>query len=498
MFKKQLEWFKQQVFGQKTERRLIDIPAEQQHLFETEPVENTPDAQTQAVKYERKKPKQRGNAVTDAGLRFDDTVEVKEIHINAPELNGENADDYTVIDKRVVYRLAQRHSSYIVLKYIQPVVKHKDSASIRTKTAPTPVFEKSMADVSFLVGLLVDKFLYHQPLYRQHQKLALNGITLSRSSLTQYVHRTAQLLKPIYEALLRHILRSKVLAMDETPSKAGRKKKGKMQQAWFWPLLGDQGEIAFHFSPSRARKVVDELLCDFQGTLVTDGYAVYRAYAENNDKVILAQCWMHARRYFINAEAEAPEKVECALVFIRALYAHDETLKEKVCSKKGFTEKEQLAYRATYCKPVVDEFFQWCDEQIQDMTLLPKSLLAKALNYARNHETQLKVFLSDPHVPMDTGAIERALRVIPMGKKNWLFNWTEVGAEYTGIIQSLIVTCRMNGINPSVYLTDVLQRISQHPASQVDELTPVNWKEKYADSALKSDLECQGAIDVME
>ncbi|VAW60012.1 hypothetical protein MNBD_GAMMA11-2707 [hydrothermal vent metagenome] len=90
LFKKQLEWFKQQVFGQKTERRLIDIPAEQQHLFETEPVENTPDAQTQSVKYERKKPKQRGNAVTDAGLRFDDTVEVKEIHINAAELNGEN------------------------------------------------------------------------------------------------------------------------------------------------------------------------------------------------------------------------------------------------------------------------------------------------------------------------------------------------------------------------------------------------------------------------
>ncbi|VAW63160.1 Mobile element protein [hydrothermal vent metagenome] len=99
---------------------------------------------------------------------------------------------------------------------------------------------------------------------------------------------------------------------------------------------------------------------------------------------------------------------------------------------------------------------------------------------------------------MDTGAVERALRVIPMGKKNWLFNGTEVGAQYTGIIQSLIVTCRMNGINPSVYLTDVLQRISQHPASQVEELTPVNWKEKYADNVLKSDLECQGTIDVLE
>ncbi len=167
-------------------------------------------------------------------------------------------------------------------------------------------------------------------------------------------------------------------------------------------------------------------------------------------------------------------------------------------SEKGFSEKEQLRYRSTHCKPVVDEFFQWNDDQIQDVTLLPRSLLAKALNYARNHETQLKVFLSDPHVPMDTGAVERALRVIPMGRKNGLFNWTEVGAEYTGIIQSLIVTCRMNGINPSVYLTDVLQRMSQHPASQIDELTPINWKEKYTNNLLKSDLECQGLINVLE
>jgi len=102
------------------------------------------------------------------------------------------------------------------------------------------------------------------------------------------------------------------------------------------------------------------------------------------------------------------------------------------------------------------------------------------------------VFLSDANVPMDTGAVERGLRVIPMGKKNWLFNWTEVGAEYTGIIQSLIVSCRMQDINPNTYLTDVLQRVSLHPASKVDELTPKNWKEKYGNNFLKSDLDRVG------
>ena len=487
LLKKQLDWFKQQVFGQKTERRLVDVPAEQGALFENLKSKEL-DLPTEKIAYTRKKKqKQRNDAITDSGLRFDDTVIVEEIRMDAPELSGVDADQYIVIDEHITYRLAQRPSSYVVLKYIQPVIKHKGTAVITTKSAPVPVFEKSMADVSFITGLIIDKFLYHLPLYRQHQKLQLNGITVSRSTLTNYVHRAACLLKPIYEAILRSILQSKVLAMDETPVKAGKKEKGKMQQAWYWPLLGDQDEMAFHFSPSRARKVVDDLLEGFQGTLVTDGYPVYKAYARDNDNIIHAQCWMHARRYFINAEKEEPALVTHALGFIRALYQHDKTIKDKT-----LTEKACQDYRTTHCKPVSDQFFEWCQQQADRVDILPKSLFAKAIQYARNHETELKVFLSDANVPMDTGAVERGLRVIPMGKKNWLFNWTEVGAEHTGVIQSLIVSCKMQGINPNVYLTDVLQRVSQHPSSKVAELTPKNWKEKYAGNFLKSDLDRVG------
>ena len=101
----------------------------------------------------------------------------------------------------------------------------------------------------------------------------------------------------------------------------------------------------------------------------------------------------------------------------------------------------------------------------------------------------LKVYLSDPDVPIDTNHLERALRPIPMGRKNWLFCWTELGAQQVGIIQSLLVTCKLHGVNPHIYLVDVLQRISQHPASRVIELTPRVWKEKFADSPLRSDLD---------
>jgi len=115
--------------------------------------------------------------------------------------------------------------------------------------------------------------------------------------------------------------------------------------------------------------------------------------------------------------------------------------------------------------------------------------LSKALAYVMKRQQELKVYLSDPAVPMDTNHLERALRVIPMGRRNWLFAWTEAGAEHIGIIQSLLVTCKLHGVNPYEYLVDVLQRIGAHPASRVEELTPRVWKEKFAHDPMKSDLE---------
>ena len=141
---------------------------------------------------------------------------------------------------------------------------------------------------------------------------------------------------------------------------------------------------------------------------------------------------------------------------------------------------------------MVKAFWAWCDSQCQRHDLLPSNPLSKALKYAMTRVDSLRVFLSDPDVPIDTNHLERALRPIPMGRRSWLFCWTELGAKQVGIIQSLLVTCKLQGINPYTWLVDVLQRISQHPASQAIELTPRVWKEKFADKILKSDLDRVG------
>ena len=121
--------------------------------------------------------------------------------------------------------------------------------------------------------------------------------------------------------------------------------------------------------------------------------------------------------------------------------------------------------------------------------LLPSNPLSKALTYAMTRKDPLQVFLSDPDVPLDTNHVERGVRPIALGRKNWMFCWTEVGAHRVAVIQSLLVTCRMQGIDPYTYLVDVLQRIGRHPAKDVVDLTPRVWKEKFGDDPLKSDLD---------
>lgn len=485
----QLDWFKRQVFGEKSEKRdMDDTPYHTTlaDLFETLPeIPKAPEEENITVSYSRGKAKKNGleGSPEDSGLRFDKTVPVVEIPVSTPELEGVDKDDYEIISHKTTYRLAQRPGSSVVLKYTRPVIKKKSTQELKTAAAPENVFDKSLADVSFLVGMLVDKFLYHLPLYRQHQRLADSGIVLARSTLTNLVKRSINLLQPIYEAQLKNVIRSRILAIDETTIKAGKEKKGKLKQAYFWPIFGDMDEICFTFSNSRKKQHLVDMLGDFKGVLLSDGYSAYDSYIKKCEEATLAQCRVHTRRKFDESLKSEPAQSAIALAYIGRIY---ET--EKEIKKQNLSGKEKLAYRQEYTKPAIDAFFMWCYDQRQRIDLVKSDPLNKALNYAEKREHALRVFLNDADVSPDTNHVERSLRVIPMGRKNWLFSWTEIGAEHIGIIQSLIVTCRMHEINPYDYLVDVLQRVGTHPASQVQELTPRLWKENFADDPIRSDL----------
>jgi transposase len=476
--RRQVEWFKRQLFGRKSERRLVDPDGRQLWLGEAQPGERPASAPGVTVaQHERRR--DRDETSEDSPLRFDESVPVEEIRLAPPA--GE--DGAVVIGEKVTYRLAQRPGSYVVLKYIRPVLKRPDG-SLSSAAAPSSVFGKSVADVSLLANMAVDKFRYHLPLYRQHQRMQAAGIHLARSTLTGLILRSAGLLEPIYRAQLESILRSSVVRMDETPIKAERTGQGSMKTAYFWPVLGDRGEIAFPFSPSRSAEVVREVLGEYCGVLLSDGYRAYESYAAATDGVVHAQCWSHTRRGFERASDIEPELAGRALELIGRLYAQEAALR-----RKYLPEEKKVEARAERCRPVVEGFFAWLKKTLSERVLLPSNPFTEAARYALEREKGLRVFLDHPGVPVDTNDLEREIRPIALGRKNWMFCWTEFGAKAVGIYQSLLSTCRLQKIDAYVYLVDVLQRVETHPASQVELLTPRLWKEHFARDPLRSDLD---------
>lgn len=479
----QLRWFKQQLFGAKSERRIAVDPS-QLSLGEglVEPTERK-NAGTPVREHVRH-PRRKQEEVEDPGLRFDDTVPVQRIVVEDPALEGLcEGVDYTVVSEKKSYRLAQQPASYTVLEIVRPVVKLAETGQLSSPRAPASVLPGSYADVSLLAGILVDKFRYHLPLYRQHQRLGAAGITVSRASLTTWVHRAVALLEPIYEAQLASIVSGRIVAMDETPIRAGRKKR-KMRTGYFWPVYGDRDEVAFPFARTRGRPHIEEILGEFEGTLVSDGYEAYERFATRRDAVVHALCWSHTRRGFVKAEDVEPTRATQALEQIRAL-----TEIEREIAEKQLEGEAKLAARAQHSQPVVAAFFAWLERELVAHALLPTNPFTKAARYALERKKGLEVFLTDPDVPIDTNHLERALRPIPMGRKNWLFCWTEVGAEVVGQIQSLISTCVLHDVDPYTYLVDVLQRIDTHPFSRVDQLTPRLWKEHFVGDPIRSMLD---------
>jgi transposase len=490
---RQNDWFKRQLFGRKSERRLREPDLQQLALglalAAPDPAEPPPPPTETVKSYQRRAPfTALATGPDESGLRFDASVPVEVITVPSPEVADLSPAAYEVIGEKVTYRLAQRPGAYVILKYVRPVVKLKETQALTCAPAPPAVLERSYADVSLLAGLLIDKLRYHLPLYRQHQRLAAAGIHLSRATLTQWVHRTAALLEPIYHALLSSILQSQVLAMDETPIKAGRHEKGKLHTGYFWPVYGDQDEIAFPYAASRAQSVVREALGQFCGVLLTDGYTVYERYAQTVNRIVHAQCWAHCRRHFVDAAAIEPPLVAQALDFIGQLYHQEAQARER-----QLTDAALLSFRAEHAKPLVDAFFTWVTRTLREQVVLPTNPFTKAAQYALEREAALRVFLEYPTVPLDTNHVEREIRAIAMGRKAWLFCWTEVGAQYVGIVQSLLASCRLQGVDPYVYLVDVLQRVDTHPAFDVHLLTPRLWKQHFAADPFRSDLDrlCQ-------
>lgn len=357
-----LEWFKRQVFGSKSERFAPEFDPTQMHLGEGLSVPTTLPESLKSVPAHTRRLPTTDLASAETVPVFDESrVPVETITVIAAAMKQLAPEAFEVIGEKVSYRLAQRPGSFVVLKYVRPLIKRLESQTLLCAPAPVGVLEGSRADVSFIADLLVDKFAYHLPLYRQHQRLTDAGITVSRPWLTQLAQRGIGLLEPIYDAQFASIQSSRVKAMDETPIKAGRSGHGNLKTGYFWPVYGQDDEVCFPFFPSRSHdkvRVVLGLQHPRDAVLISAGYAAYQRYAEKTG-LTHAQCWAHARRTFFEAQASEPVGVAEALEHIQAIYKIEADLREH-----KLTGEAKQHHRLTHSKPTVEAFFAWVEQQM--------------------------------------------------------------------------------------------------------------------------------------
>ena len=495
-----LAWFRKYVFGRKTERHLGEHleratgeeadPEEGDAL--RDPEETVKELAERVTRQARERKKAQ-DAKLLSRLTTDPDVPRSILRILPPEVEAlEEGVDYKIISTKVSHKIAVQPRSYMLLEIHRPVVKLlSDESNNRQKmvVAPIPgeVIERSIADVSFLAYLLVMKFVYHLPLNRIQQMLSEGGFHVNRSTLVRMVIRLSELLKPIYHSLFSSILTSSIITMDEVPCRVGldAEKPGKMNTAYFWPILGENNEVVFPYANSRAFKHVAEILGEFGGTILSDGYGAYKKFAEERRLTIIhAGCWVHWRRTILEAERVHPAPVKQLLGLIRQLYAIERTARNKAVSYQ-----ELLDIRTQQSTPLVDGTFSLVREVLARELLTKGDPLRLALEYGLERESNLRQFLLNPRLPMDTNHLERLLRRIPMGRKAWLFCWQETGAIAVGRIQSLIATCQLHDVDPYTYFVDILQRIDSHKAQDIQLLTPRLWKENFAQNPMRAPLD---------
>ena len=404
--------------------------------------------------------------MNEAGIRFSADMPVRTVVMPPEEADAFADGELEQVGEHVVNRLAQRPAGYEILRIVTPVLKRRGTDRFLPAGPPPAVLERSCADVSVLAGLLTDKFVWHLPLHRQHQRMKAAGVTLARQTLTSWTGRAIDLLEPVRDALWESVLESRVIAMDETALRAGRAGPGKMRSARLWPVFGDRNEPVLRCAPDRTHRRAPEILGDFSGVLLSDGYQAYEKYAAaRGEAVAHAGCWSHTRRHFEACLESDPAAAE-ALELIWKMYKIERGIR-----KRGLEGAEKLAARRDLSVPAAAAFWKWHAAELKTGRL-PKDPFQKALNYAGARRAELGIFLSDPDVQTGASHLERGVRPVACGRKNWLFAWTGDGAERIASVQSLLFTCALHGAGPYVWLVDVLQRVSAHPMSRVRELIP--------------------------
>lgn len=348
--------------------------------------------------------------------------------------------------------------------------------TVRLAEMPPRPIEKGLPGPGLLAYVATSKYADHLPLYRLEDIFARNGLDVRRSTLSDWVEATAELLSPIVHEMERDVLESRILQTDDTPVRVqDDTKEHATREGRFWGYLGhrEHPHVVFRFTPNHSALDAQMFLANYIGILQADAYKGYdKVYALK--KAIEAACWAHARRYF-EKTLDAKEKkkpspnhpAHAALAFIRRLYqVEDQAL--------GLDPERRKEMRQRDAKPVLDEFRKWLEAQ--SLSTLPQSPMGEAIGYTLGNWKALLTYLEDGEIEIDNNAMERALRGVAVGRKNWLFVGSDRAGHSAAVLMTLVATCKRHAIDPFAYFRDVIVRVLTLPLSRVAELMPHRWK----------------------
>ena len=471
--KEQLEWFRRQLFGQRSER-IVDSQTGQNLLFPgfengslSEPKEKQP-----VGAHQREKAKRNGKDK----ITLPENLPIERHFLDLPDdkkICPETGEALVKIGEEISSKLAHKPGSYYIKQYVRPkyALPKKNEAGIFTADLPECLLDRCQADESLLADILVRKFADHLPLYRQSEILAREGIGISRQTLSQWVLRCGVALKPLYDEMLSKILSSGNVFIDETPIDMLDPGKGKVHQAYMWVLVGgkeaDPPYRVYNFRTNRCHDNAVGLLKNYHDVLHSDKYGAYEALACKK-QFTWCPCWAHIRRKFIEAESGDLDFRNWVLRKIKYLFMF-----EKVGWKRS--EKERLCIRQEKEIPIIDELIKAIKHRLVDGKVLIRSKFKEALGYFCALIPYLKNYTQHAWARLDNNVAERAVRPLAIGRKNWLFVGSEDGGEAAAVILSLVQSCRAIGVNPRQYLEDVMRRLMSHNAQKLEELLPANW-----------------------
>jgi transposase len=364
-------------------------------------------------------------------------------------------------------------ASFMVIRQVREKLACGRCDKIVQAEAPSRPIARGTAGPGLLAHVLVSKYGDHLPLYRQEEIYERQGVELDRATLADWVGQTSALLRPLVEALRRHVMSAEKLHADDTPVPVLAPGLGKTKLGRLWTYVRDDrpagddtpAAVWFAYSPDRKGEHPQGHLRDFRGMLQADAYAGFDPLYESG-RIQEAACWAHVRRKFydLHVAHNSPVAAE-ALRRIGELYAVEADV-------RGQQPEERRRVRNERSRPLLGSLKQWFEETMGKLSR--KSETAQAVRYALGRWEALLRYANDGRLEIDNNAAERALRVVALGRKNYLFAGSDRGGERAAAIYSLIGTAKLNNLDPEAYLREVLRRIADHPINRIEELLPWN------------------------